>query len=150
MIKRKIPKGTHLIINILILAFAAAHILTGQTTEPYRWKNVQIRGGGFVTGVVYSDTEEGLLYARTDVGGAYRWDSADSTWIPVTDHIGKNESDYTGILSIATDPSDPDRVYLAAGLLNITLLIFSATISNQAIATVTAISVKTCSADFTL
>ncbi|UCH13952.1 MAG: T9SS type A sorting domain-containing protein [Bacteroidales bacterium] len=100
----------------VLLIVLVQTIITAQTTEEYRWKSVQIRGGGFVTGIIYGTAEEGLLYARTDVGGAYRWNTSDSTWIPITDHLSKNESNYTGVLSIATDPSDPDRVYLATGL----------------------------------
>lgn len=41
---------------------------------PYVWNNLPIGGSGFVSGLVFSKTEPGLLYARTDVGGAYRWD----------------------------------------------------------------------------
>ncbi len=109
-------KGIFFIIILLFPAFAGQHVIKAQTAEPYRWKNVQILGGGFVTGVIYNETEKDLLYARTDVGGAYRWDPSNSVWLPITDHIGKDKSDYTGVLSIATDPSDPDRVYSATGL----------------------------------
>ncbi|MCC9137609.1 xyloglucanase [Pontibacter silvestris] len=87
-----------------------------QTTEPYQWKNVQIQGGGFVTGVIYSPTEKDLVYARTDVGGAYRWNATNNNWVPITDHLGRSEQNYTGVLSLATDPSEPKRVYIAAGL----------------------------------
>ena len=82
---------------------------------PYQWRNVQIGGGGFVSGLVYSPAQQGLLYARTDVGGAYRWQPASRTWLPLTDHLGRREVNYTGILSVAPDPSDAQRVYLAAG-----------------------------------
>jgi beta-glucosidase len=40
----------------------------------YVWDNLPIGGSGFVSGLIPSKTEPGLLYARTDVGGAYRWD----------------------------------------------------------------------------
>jgi beta-glucosidase len=40
----------------------------------YAWDNVSIGGSGFVSGLIASKTEPGLIYARTDVGGAYRWD----------------------------------------------------------------------------
>ncbi|MCC9166989.1 T9SS type A sorting domain-containing protein [Pontibacter harenae] len=109
---RTFTKVVGIAFSILCFCFAAL----AQTIEPYRWKNVQMHGGGFVTGVVYSQTEENLVYARTDVGGAYRWDAEKKFWIPLTDHLGRNEQDYTGVLSLATDPSDPDRVYLATGL----------------------------------
>ncbi len=40
----------------------------------YAWDNVSIGGSGFVSGLIANKTEPGLIYARTDVGGAYRWD----------------------------------------------------------------------------
>jgi len=80
----------------------------------YNWKNVVILGGGFVSGIVFSPIEKDLIYARTDVGGAYRWNPADKTWTPITDHLGR-ESNFLGIESLALDPVDPNKVYLAAG-----------------------------------
>jgi photosystem II stability/assembly factor-like uncharacterized protein len=71
-------------------------------------------GGGFVTGIIPHPRQKGLMYARTDVGGAYRWDDQAQRWIPITDGIG--DVDYTGIESLAVDPSDTNRVYLAAGI----------------------------------
>jgi len=81
----------------------------------YRWSNVAIGGGGFVTGLVLHPAEQGLAYARTDVGGAYRWDDAAQRWIPLTDWLGAEDSNLFGIESLAIDPADPERVYLAAG-----------------------------------
>ncbi len=86
--------------------------------EPYTFRNVRIGGGGFVTGLAYHPTERGLLYARTDVGGAYRWEAAAQRWIPITDWLGMDDTHLTGIDSLALDPSDPGRVYLAAGIYN--------------------------------
>ncbi|WP_187263850.1 T9SS type A sorting domain-containing protein [Pontibacter beigongshangensis] len=87
-----------------------------QSSETYHWRNVQINGGGFVTGIIYNQTEKDLLYARTDVGGAYRWNAATASWVPLLDHLNRTEENYTGVLSLATDPVDPDRLYLATGL----------------------------------
>ncbi|MGA3145529.1 MAG: cellulase [Verrucomicrobiota bacterium] len=83
-------------------------------SEPYLWHNVAIGGGGFVTGIIPHPCQKGLMYARTDVGGAYRWDDFVQRWIPLTDGIG--DVDFTGIESLAVDPSDTNRVYLAAGI----------------------------------
>ncbi|WP_217210783.1 RICIN domain-containing protein [Streptomyces sp. AC550_RSS872] len=82
---------------------------------PYRWKNAQVVGGGYVTGLVFNQKEKGLLYARTDMGGAYRWDTAAEQWIPLTDWIGEKDWNLLGIDSVATDPVDPKRLYLMAG-----------------------------------
>jgi photosystem II stability/assembly factor-like uncharacterized protein len=85
------------------------------TNAPYVWKNVTILGGGFVTGIIFSPVEKDLIYARTDVGGAYRWNPADKTWIPITDQISRADANFWGIDSIAADPVDPKRVYMAVG-----------------------------------
>lgn len=83
--------------------------------EPYVWQNVGISGGGFVTGVIMHPTQPNLMYARTDVGGAYRWDSATGRWVALTDFVTIADSNLLGVESIAVDPSDPGKVYLAAG-----------------------------------
>ncbi|HEV8244578.1 MAG TPA: xyloglucanase, partial [Polyangiaceae bacterium] len=83
---------------------------------PYTWKNVVIRGGGFVTGIIFSPVKPGVLYVRTDIGGAYRYDPANKSWIPLTDFIGQKESNYLGIESIAADPIEANRVYMAVGM----------------------------------
>src|SRR5688572_5265801 len=89
--------------------------IQAQTSQPYNWKNVQIVGGGFVPGIVYNQSQPGLVYARTDIGGAYRLDPATNRWIPLTDWIGWDDWNLTGIVSLATDAVDPNRLYLAAG-----------------------------------
>jgi beta-glucosidase len=50
--------------------------------EQYAWDNVAIGGSGFVSGLVTSKTEKDLIYARTDVGGAYRWDVKKNAGFP--------------------------------------------------------------------
>lgn len=82
---------------------------------PYKWKNAQVVGGGYVTGLVFNQREKGLLYARTDMGGAYRWNAAAERWIPLTDWVSEKDWNLLGIDSIATDPVAPKRLYLMAG-----------------------------------
>ncbi|MEP7051026.1 MAG: RICIN domain-containing protein [Pseudomonadota bacterium] len=82
----------------------------------YTWKNVAIGGGGFVTGIVFSPVQSGLAYARTDVGGLYRWDGATSTWTPLTDAFAAAQGNYLGGESIAADPVNANIVYAAAGM----------------------------------
>jgi photosystem II stability/assembly factor-like uncharacterized protein len=86
------------------------------TSEPYVWKSVQMVGGGFVDGIVFHPTEPGLRYARTDIGGAYRWDDQRHIWIPILDWVPFKDTNLMGVESIALDPADPNRVYLACGM----------------------------------
>jgi photosystem II stability/assembly factor-like uncharacterized protein len=100
---------------VMMVSFLLTGLLPSAVeAQTYQWKNVQINGGGYVTGIIYSPTEQNLVYARTDVGGAYRWDATNKVWIPLSDSFGSS-NDY-GVISLATDPSDPDRVYMATGL----------------------------------
>ncbi|GGU31697.1 cellulose binding domain-containing protein [Streptomyces daghestanicus] len=83
--------------------------------DTYTWHNARIDGGGFVPGIVFSRTEPDLAYARTDIGGAYRWQEATKTWTPLLDHVGWDDWGHTGVVSVVSDPVDPDRVYAAVG-----------------------------------
>ncbi|WP_245595359.1 cellulose binding domain-containing protein [Glycomyces tenuis] len=83
--------------------------------ETYTWSNAAIAGGGFVPGIVFNETEEDLIYARTDIGGLYRWQEDSQTWKPLLDWVGWDEWGYSGVVSVATDPVEPNRVYAAVG-----------------------------------
>ena len=85
-------------------------------SDPYTWKNVRIDGGGFVPGIIFNQTEQNLIYARTDIGGAYRWDQATSKWIPLLDWVGWSNWGWNGVVSLATDPVQTNKVYAAAGM----------------------------------
>lgn len=99
------------------LFLLGALVVSAQSPHPeqHSWKNVQIVGGGFVDGVIFHPTAPGVRYARTDMGGAYRWDAGANRWQPILDWIPYKDLNLMGIESIAVDPSDPDRVYLACG-----------------------------------
>ncbi|WP_406054755.1 1,4-beta-glucanase [Streptomyces sp. NBC_01077] len=81
----------------------------------YRWRNAVMGGTGFITGVLFHPSVRGLAYARTDIGGAYRWDDGTERWTPLTDHLGWDDSNLLGVEAMAVDPAHPDRVYLALG-----------------------------------
>ncbi|PSL53803.1 cellulose binding domain-containing protein [Saccharothrix carnea] len=84
--------------------------------QPHNWRNVEIAGGGFVPGIVFSPAEKDLIYARTDIGGAYRWNQATGRWIPLLDWVDWDNWGYNGVASIAPDPKDADKVYAAVGM----------------------------------
>ena len=100
----------------LALSAAGAALSTPAFAQnvPYQWQNVTVGAGGFAPNIIYSPVEKGLAYLRTDMGGAYRWDSAANRWIPLQD--GMRIGSYLGIESIAPDPKNPNVVYVAAGM----------------------------------
>jgi hypothetical protein len=96
-------------------ALAADPPSTKIAADTYTWKNARIDGGGFVPGIVFNRTEKNLAYSRTDIGGAYRWQEATKTWTPLLDSVGWDDWGHTGVVSLASDSVDPNRVYAAVG-----------------------------------
>ena len=88
---------------------------TQPDSVPYSWKSVQLVGGGFVDGFVFHPTAKDVCYARTDIGGAYRRDPRTHRWEPMLDWVSYADLNLMGVESIAVDPSDPSKVFLAAG-----------------------------------
>ncbi|MBC7765326.1 MAG: exo-alpha-sialidase [Hyphomonadaceae bacterium] len=85
------------------------------TTQAYRWSNVAIGGGGYVTGLIIHPKEPNLVYMRTDVGGIYRWDNTSFKWIQLMGWVTEAEKNLYGGESIALDPNEPNNLYTAAG-----------------------------------
>lgn len=103
---------------LITLFFISSCSQTANNTiasEPYQWKSVTIVGGGFVDGYLFHPAVKGLMYARTDMGGAYRRDPGTDKWVPLTDWVSFNDRNLMGIESMAIDPNNPDKLYLAAG-----------------------------------
>ncbi|MFF3328071.1 cellulose binding domain-containing protein [Streptomyces sp. NPDC002888] len=96
-------------------ALASADGKVTIAAESYTWKNARIDGGGFVPGIVFNRKEKNLAYARTDIGGAYRWQETGKTWTPLLDSVGWDDWGHTGVVSLASDSADPNRVYAAVG-----------------------------------
>ncbi|MCE4554050.1 hypothetical protein [Pelomonas cellulosilytica] len=98
------------------LALAAAAGAAPRLAEqPYSWRPVEIVGGGFVDGFAFQPAVPGLSYARTDMGGAYRRDSATGRWQPLLDFLPLRDVNLMGVESLAIDPNNPDALYLACG-----------------------------------
>ena len=99
-------KPIFIVLTAIVSLFAA---------ESYFWGNVRMDGGGFVSAVLAHPKEEGLFYARTDVGGVYRWDNAKQVWLPLMDFISQDDVGLYGTESVAIDPNNPERLYIMAG-----------------------------------
>lgn len=85
-------------------------------SSEYEWGNVEIVGGGYTSGIYYNKAEQGLIYARTDIGGLYRMDKETGRWKPLTDQFNEDDYTYYGIDGVAVDEKEPNRVYALAGM----------------------------------
>jgi photosystem II stability/assembly factor-like uncharacterized protein len=104
-----------LIVSLLVVS-PHSTVSADDSWHAYRFRNVVIGGGGgFIPGIVFNTKEPNIIYVRTDIGGAYRWNQEEGRWIPLLDWIGPNDWNLTGVESIATDPMDPEIVYLEVG-----------------------------------
>lgn len=114
---RSFRKSYFFLFLLLLSAGFASRPAAGleQHEQEYRWKNVKIVAGGFITGILPHPTLPGVSFVRTDIGGAYRYDSFCKKWTPLTDIFNQTEWNLTGTESIAIDPVDPLRIYLAQG-----------------------------------
>ncbi|XHS77399.1 exo-alpha-sialidase [Burkholderiaceae bacterium UC74_6] len=68
-----------------------------------------------MTAVLPSRTQQHLFYARTDVGGAYRWNDATGRWVPLLDFLSEDDVGLMGTESFALDPKDSAVLYVLAG-----------------------------------
>ncbi len=94
----------------------------GHTQEPrdipqesYRYRNMPIPGGGYVTGFMFHPHAEGVFYLRTDIGGAYRFDAREQRWHSLIDHVTMEDVSETFPAAIALDERHPERLYIACG-----------------------------------
>lgn len=119
-----VPMRTVTALHWSAIIIAGALLLLGETShadqpvapsQPYVWKSVAIVAGGFMPGIEFHPNKPGLAYIRADMGGAYRWNQQEKTWIPMIDWAGVGQWNDYGAESLAVDPSDPNRVYMAAG-----------------------------------
>jgi hypothetical protein len=102
------------LINATLLTAAA--LAVQQPAVAYSWGNVGIGGGGFVSAVIPSKTEANVVYARTDVGGAYRWDNASGRWVSLLDWVAEDQVGFLGVEALAVDPKNAANVYMTVGI----------------------------------
>jgi len=106
--------GSGVAANVVGISVTCTTNTPGPVTAQTHWGSVKFGGGGYVPGLIFHPTAQNVLYARTDVAGAYRWDAANTAWIALTD--GFNNGFYGGVESMAVDPTDANKVYLVGGM----------------------------------
>ncbi len=102
-----------IILAVLLLCTACSDDYDPSTEWTYG--QLPVGGGGFVTGV-FATNEEGLYYARTDVGGAYRYNSATGRWESISQWVAEDERGYTGVDGLAIDPTNAGTIYLTCAI----------------------------------
>ncbi len=78
----------------------------------YTWGTMKIGGGGFVSGIV---TGKDVMYARTDVGGAYKYNYDTDSWEQLFGFLNDAERGYLSVDAMAIDPTDDNTVYFLCG-----------------------------------
>ncbi|HOU67278.1 MAG TPA: hypothetical protein PKW49_01675 [Paludibacteraceae bacterium] len=111
---RPYTTNTILIDDVKLVCLEDLSGVQGETgmEVPYSYGTIAIGGGGFVSGLISCGNSK---YARTDVGGAYKWNEADCSWKPITNFISEDDKGLLRIEALAVDPSNENNIYLLAG-----------------------------------
>lgn len=80
---------------------------------------VLIGSGGYITGLLIHPKNSNVMYVRTDVGGAYRWEEETKEWTQICWSF-QHDSQYS-IDGFALDPNDENIIYLFVGNSNMYL-----------------------------
>ncbi|SFK58032.1 hypothetical protein SAMN02799626_04650 [Caulobacter sp. UNC279MFTsu5.1] len=104
-----------LAIGALAVSVVASTSVAPASAQSYSWQTVKIGGGGYVPEIIAHPGQQNLFYARTDVGGAYRYNSSNSTWVPLLDGLTPSQAAYDPVEAIAIDPNNTQKLYMVAG-----------------------------------
>ena len=85
---------------------------TASIADKMEWGTLRIGGGGFVSGIV---TGKKVMYARTDVGGAYKYNYDTESWEQLFGFITDADRGLLSVDAMAVDPTDDDTVYFLCG-----------------------------------
>lgn len=115
--------NTRVLHCLCVLSSLLAGLATAEAADlraTYQWSRMKIGGGGWVVGMSANPAEKDLLYARTDVAGAYRWEPRSASWKQLVtaaslpaEYVGYGK--YAGVDSLVGAPSDPNVAYMVFG-----------------------------------
>ncbi len=81
----------------------------------YTYKSLSVPGGGFVTGFLFHSLQKGILYARTDIGGIYKYDFELSRWKSLSSRFTEYERHLLQPLSLALDEEHGNVLFAMCG-----------------------------------
>lgn len=84
----------------------------------YHYENLPIPGGGYVTGFLFHPKKENILYARTDIGGCYKFNYDSQKWESLTESVSMRDLSETFPIALAIHPQKPEMLYIASGVNN--------------------------------
>jgi len=107
--------NTKKLLNLIVLSLFVTAQITSQ--ESGTWQTLKIGAGGWITGLDIHPSGS-IMYARSDVGGAYRYNNTAQSWIQLVTATSIPSEDigwdrYQGVQSIVSDPTDDQRAYMA-------------------------------------
>ncbi|MGD0461713.1 MAG: hypothetical protein ABSB74_04415 [Tepidisphaeraceae bacterium] len=93
------------------------------SSTSYTWQNAAIGAGGFVDGVFFDPNNNGVMYARTDIGGLYKSTNGGNNWQALLDFVGNSTSNSGNgttssnmqVLGFAIDPENSNNIYALVG-----------------------------------
>ncbi len=105
-----------------VLTFSALEFQTGLNTpsntivtaasDSSDWGAMNIGGGGFVSGIV---TGKKTMYARTDVGGMYKYNYDSKKWEQLMGFISEEDKGFLSVDAMCIDPNDDNTAYFLCG-----------------------------------
>ena len=81
----------------------------------YSFNSLSVPGGGFVTGFIFHPAAPDILYARTDIGGIYKYDFSAEKWDILGNSITEFQHHLTRPLAMALDPQKPNMLFAMCG-----------------------------------
>ena len=86
--------------------------LTDKSAE-WVWTDVELNGMGWITGLVVCPSPPYQIYARSDVGGVYRYNRQTSRWTQLLDSFGLDDRNVYSVDGLAVDPKNGNIIYFA-------------------------------------
>lgn len=105
----------------LVIFSANAADISDSLSENLRaalsWENgrMNLTAEGFITGITAHPLDGNIRYARTDVGGCYRWIPETNSWKQLMCNIPYEETNLICVNGFAVDPNNKDIIYILCG-----------------------------------